>query len=477
MTHPLIAVIGSVGALHDQPLYRQVVARVQGAIARSVLRPGDRVPSARALAQELGVARGTIEQAYSVLVSEGYLLARGQAGTVVNPELRITARAAPEPVADVVTERAPDVLHRPQELLPFQMGVPALDAFPRKRWARLGAQILRSTQIADLDYPVPHGLPALRAAVASYLQVARGVNGGAHQVFITAGWSASLQLLCKALLRPGQRAWVEDPGFPVTRRVLQHAGLDTIAVPVDSEGLDVARGMAVADDAALACVTPAHQSPLSMSLSLPRRQALLAWAQTRGAWIVEDDYDGEFRYVSRPLPALASLDQDGRVIYAGTFSKVLFPGIRLAYLVVPNALVPAFERADRLSCGAAPTLTQAMVAAFIAQGHFTRHIQRMRTLYAERRSATAAALELGLQGRLRVEPQPGGMHLILRLPGQASDLAMAQHLLAAGMAVQPLSPWWASGRRDPGLLLSFTQDAAAGQAQRLGSLVLQQLQG
>ncbi|RYF22150.1 MAG: PLP-dependent aminotransferase family protein [Comamonadaceae bacterium] len=475
----------------SEPLYRQLYDRVRAAVAAGTLAPGDRVPSARALAKELGVARGTVELAYELLASEGYLLARGQAGTVVNPALQPRAAApapqaarprAPQPTPQPEPQPAPlqtpaeDVLVRPAQLLPFQMGVPALDAFPRKLWARLGARYLRGMQTADFDYPPPHGLPALRSAIASYLQMARGIDCGAHQVFVTTGHRSSLQLATLALTQPGQRAWVEDPGYPPTRQLLQAAGLATVAVPVDAQGLDVARGMALAPDATVVAVTPAHQSPLSMSLALPRRQALLEWAAASGAWVFEDDYDGEYRYASRPLPALASLDRHGRVLYAGTFSKVLFPGIRLAYLVVPPAAVAAFERAGRtFFAGATPAITQSIVADFMAEGHFSRHIQRMRQLYAQRRAETLAALERGLGGTLRAQPQPGGMHLVVRLPGERTDRPLAARLLAQGMAVQALSPWSATGSGDAALLLSFTQSAAPALAERLGVLIRESL--
>ena len=464
----------------EGPLYRQLYERVRGSIAAGTLAPGDRVPSARALAQELGVARGTIELAYELLASEGYLLARGQAGTVINPALHAAAaaplRQTPHGLGTSAPLPAPDLLWRPPQLLPFQMGVPALDAFPRKIWARLGARYLRGMQVADLDYPPPHGLPALRSAIASYLQVARGIDCTAHQVFVTTGYRSSLQLAALALMHPGDRAWVEDPGYPPTRQLLCESGLETVSVPVDAQGLDVDHGIALAPDAKVVVVTPAHQSPLSMSLSLPRRQALLEWASAQGAWVVEDDYDGEFRYVSRPLPALASLDRHGRVLYAGTFSKVLFPGIRLAYLVVPQAQVARFERVGHIFFAAAtPAITQAMVANFMAEGHFSRHIQRMRGLYAERRAATIAALERGLNGRLRVEPQPGGMHLVLRLPSDCADQPLAKKLLAHGMAVQALSQGWSSGSAAPALLMSFTNCATTAQAEQLGALILQAL--
>ncbi|WP_085273180.1 MULTISPECIES: PLP-dependent aminotransferase family protein [unclassified Pseudomonas] len=455
------------------PLYRQLYDRVLAAVAAGTLSPGDRLPSARAMAKELGVARGTVELAYSLLASEGYLLALGQKGTVINPELqKPLSEATALPVSSQVIEDAPDSLWRPPQLLPFQMGVPALDAFPRKIWARLGARYLRGMRLGDLDYPAPHGLAALRSAIASYLQVSRGIDCGAHQVFITSGWRNSLSLVAHTLLQPGECAWVEDPGYPTTRQVLRQFGLDLEAVPVDAEGMNVEHAIAGSRTAQVVMVTPGHQSPLSMALSLPRRQLLLDWAARTGGWIVEDDYDGEYRYVSRPLPALASLDRHGRVLYAGTFSKVLFPGIRLAYLVVPQAQVAAFERVGRaLFAAGSPSITQALVAEFVAEGHFARHIQRMRRLYNERRALTIEALDRSLPKGLQVERSPGGMHLVLRLPEDVSDTALAEQVLARGMSVQALSRWAASSQRQSGLLLSFTNCATTAPGEQLGALI------
>lgn len=455
------------------PLYRQLYDRVLAAVAAGTLSPGDRLPSARAMANELGVARGTVELAYSLLASEGYLLALGQKGTVINPELQKPVSAATAlPVSSQVIEDAPDSLWRPPQLLPFQMGVPALDAFPRKIWARLGARYLRGMRLGDLDYPAPHGLAALRSAIASYLQVSRGIDCGAHQVFITSGWRNSLSLVAHTLLQPGECAWVEDPGYPTTRQVLRQFGLELEAVPVDADGMNVEHAIAGSRAAQVAMVTPGHQSPLSMALSLPRRQLLLDWAARTGGWIVEDDYDGEYRYVSRPLPALASLDRHGRVLYAGTFSKVLFPGIRLAYLVVPQAQVAAFERVGRaLFAAGSPSITQALVAEFVAEGHFARHIQRMRRLYNERRALTIEALERSLPKGMQVERSPGGMHLVLRLPEDVSDTALAEQVLARGMSVQALSRWAASSQRQSGLLLSFTNCATTAPGEQLGALI------
>ncbi|MFY2070115.1 PLP-dependent aminotransferase family protein [Achromobacter xylosoxidans] len=457
-------------ATSGEPLYRQVYERFRGAITQGTLKPGDRIPSARALAKDLGVARGTIEMAYSLLHAEGYVQPRGQAGTVVTPGLQAQPAARPSPPP---ARPDPDTWRQPPEPLPFQMGLPALDAFPRKIWARLGARHLRATQAADLSYPPADGLPALRTAIAAHLQVARGIHCTPDQVFITSGYRESLNLVIQALLQPGDQVWVEDPGYPPTRELLKHSGLTFAPVEVDSEGVIVSQGIAQAPQARAAIVTPAHQSPLSVTLSLTRRQALLDWAERHQRWIVEDDYDGEYRYVSRPLPALKSLDRHGRVLYAGTFSKVMFPGIRLAYLVAPAALVRRFEIVNRVLGNGIPGLTQALVSAFMTEGHFARHIQRMRRLYAERRNATAAGLAKVFGPGMPIDPQPGGMHLLVRMKGRHTDRELAQRMLSNGLYAHALSRWATATSCGSGLLMSFTNIESQDRAEQLGRRILE----
>ena len=454
----------------DEPFYRQIYDRFRSAIADGVLKPGDRIPSARALTKELGLARGTIEAAYSLLAAEGYIQARGQAGTIVTPGLKLQA-----PMAAVVRRTGSAVTtssFRPDSILPFQMGLPALDAFPRKIWARLGARCIRAMQPSDMVHPSVFGLYSLRAAIAAYLQVSRGIDCSPEQVFVTSGYRHTLELIAHALLKPGDRVWLENPGYPPTRELLELMHMRSISVPVDADGMLVSHGLKVASRARAAVVTPGHQSPLCVSLSLPRRLALLDWAARNSAWIIEDDYDGEYRYVSRPLPALKSLDRDGRVLYAGTFSKVLLPGLRLAYLVVPPEQVERFEDVSRAFAGGSPQLTQAIVTAFITEGHFARHIQRMRKLYAERREATAAGLESVLRKHMRIDPQPGGMHLILRLKGRRSDRRLVACMRDEGLYGEALTDWIVGSRGDSALLLNFTNIGTAGVAEILGCRIL-----
>ena len=453
-----------------EPFYRQIYDRFRGAIGSGVLKPGDRIPSARALTKELGLARGTIETAYSLLAAEGYIEARGQAGTIVTPGLKPQA-----PVADPMpspTNRIAAAGFRPDSILPFQMGLPALDMFPRKIWARLGARCVRAMQPSDMVHPSVYGLPDLRAEIAAYLQVSRGINCSPSQIFVTSGYRHTIELIAHALLKAADRVWLENPGYPPTRELLRHMHIAAVAVPVDRDGMIVADAIKLAPRARAAVVTPAHQSPLCVSLSLPRRLALLDWAAQNKAWVIEDDYDGEYRYVSRPLPALKSLDRDGRVLYAGTFSKVLFPGIRLAYLVVPETQVERFEEITEALAGGSPALTQAIVTAFIKEGHFARHIQRMRKLYAERRKATAAGLQSVLGKHMRIDPQPGGMHLILRLQGRRRDRRLVARMREEGLYGEALSDWTVGSDAASAVFLSFTNINSQRSAENFGRRIL-----
>jgi GntR family transcriptional regulator/MocR family aminotransferase len=454
-----------------EPIYRQIYDRFIDAIASGVLKPGDRIPSARALTKELGLARGTIDAAFSLLSAEGYILARGQAGTVVTPGLKLPSqprRSLPPPRNDAKPS------YRPDSILPFQMGLPALDAFPRKIWARLGARCARSMQPSDMAHPPVFGLPDLRNELAAYLHVSRGIECSPSQIFVTSGYRQSMQLICQALLKAGDRVWVEDPGYPPTRDLLRQLRMDAVPVAVDDEGMVITEAVKLAPEARAAVVTPAHQSPLCVTLSLPRRLALLDWAVQNDAWVIEDDYDGEYRYVSRPLPALKSLDREGRVLYAGTFSKVLFPALRLAYLVVPEGQVERFEEVSQ-TFASTPQLTQAIVTAFITEGHFARHIQRMRKLYAERRSAASEGLMAALGKHVRIDAKPGGMHLILRLQGHIEDRALASRMLAHGLYGEALTDWTADGGGPSALLLNFTNIHSRAEAEGLGQRILQLL--
>jgi GntR family transcriptional regulator/MocR family aminotransferase len=442
------------------PIYRQLYQRFRESIADGRLRPGDRVPAVRALAAELNLARGTVEAAYQLLIGEGYLTARGAAGTIVTPQLApVSAPTQRAPVAPTTYQAT----HAGTSPLALQMGLPALDAFPRKLWTRLAGRQLRQAGVEGLVYPDARGYAPLRAAIASYLGISRGITCHSEQIFVCAGYRACLDLISHTLMRPGATCWLEEPGYFMARNALLEAGAQLVPVPVDDQGLDVAQGIARAPEAGFAVVTPTHQSPLGVSLSLPRRLALLDWANRQGSWIIEDDYDSEYRYQGKPLPALKSLDQQGRVLYTGTFSKVLFPGLRLAYLVVPAEQAPAFARqADRLH-NHCPHLLQATVAAFLNEGHFARHLNKMRGLYARRRQWLVEALHQQVGGRLQIDPQAGGMHVVAGL-GEGDDVQIARRAREVGMAVEPLSQWYLGDGSRQGLVMGFTNVGSAEQA-------------
>jgi GntR family transcriptional regulator / MocR family aminotransferase len=367
--------------------------------------------------------------------------------------------------------RAEDLALAPDGMpLPFQPGLPALDAFPRKLWSRLTARRARRLAPGDLAHAAGPGYAPLRQAVAAYLAVARGVIAAPERILITAGFQGALGLITRVLLAPGERAWVEDPGYFLAREGLAAAGATLVPVPVDAQGLDVAAGVARAPDARLALVTPAHQAPLGMTLSRPRRLALLAWARAAGAWIVEDDYDSEYHYKGLPPAPLKSLDRDERVLYVGSFSKILFPALRLGYLVLPESLVDRFRHVARRLQPAGTPLDQAVTVDFMAEGHFARHIRRMRHLYERRRRALAEALRASFGPRFAIEMQVGGMRLIARLEAVEDDRALAARALAHGLAPSPLSLFYAGPPRDRGLLLGFTnvpEENAAAEAERL----------
>ena len=467
-------------------LHAQIYARFRALIEEGQLKPGQRVSSLRALAEELGVARGTVQAAYDRLLGEGYLVARGPAGTFVAEHASPTPAPRRAPSRKAVGQRGAagnakrasagevmiDADHTPALL---QLGLPALDEFPRKLWSRLLAREARHAHA--LTKPAPSGYGPLRDALAAYLHRSRGFALQPSQVFIVPAYTAGLALAVDALaLAEGGKshaaaengAWVESPGYPPTAQLLARLGWHPHFVPVDEHGLDVEHGAKHFAHAKLAVVTPSHQSPTGVALTLQRRVALLDWAAKHRAWIVEDDYDGEYRYRGHPLPALKSLDTGDRVIYCGTLSKVMFPALRLAYLAVPASHVDAFEAASaRAVYGGCPDLTQAAVAEFITEGHFSRHIKRMRTLYARRRAMLAAALQPYEARGFAVRLQDGGMHLLLDLPPDRDDVEMARRAREAGFGVHGLSAWRRGrpGRR--ALLMGFTNVASDAQAQRV----------
>jgi GntR family transcriptional regulator / MocR family aminotransferase len=438
------------------PLFRQIYDRTRIAITAGRMRPGERLPSARSLAAQLGAARGTVEAAYATLAGEGWIVARGAAGTVVAPQLGEAPQLEPSALAPVALQPAPSTVGAESTPHPFRMGLPALDAFPRKLWARLVAREVRALSPGRLNYPDPAGDHGLREAISAYLAISRGVFCTPDQVFITGGYQGGLSLIARALIEPGAAVWFEDPGYHLARRGLAAAGAHLVPIQVDDDGMRVDDAITHAPQARFAVVTPSHQSPLGVALSLPRRLALLAWAEAHSAWVIEDDYDGEFHYAGRPLPALKSLDRGDVVLYAGSFSKVLFPGLRLGYLVVPTRLTELFTAAAHALSGGYGRLEQVVVARFMIEGHFARHLKRMRGLYAARRTALAAALAGTFGDRLQIGLQSGGMHLLARPSGDTLDQELVRLAERDGLAPAALSAHAMVANTGPGLLLSFT---------------------
>ena len=338
----------------------------------------------------------------------------------------------------------------------FRPGIPALDAFPRELWSRIAARQYRQSRFDLFSYGNPAGHPPLRRAIAEYLRAARGVNCSWEQVIVTSGSQQALDLAARVLLDPGDTAWVEDPGYFGARGAWTAAGLRCAPIPVDAEGLCVSQGERSAPEARMAYVSPSHQYPLGVTMSLPRRMTLLDWARRRSAWIAEEDYDSEFRYAGRPLAALQGLDTAGRVIYIGTFRKVLFPALRLGYMVVPDGTVDAFAATRALTDRHPPGPSQALVTEFLAEGHFARHIRRLRTLYAERQAALVSAAHREWKGLLEVSPADAGMHLVGWLSNGVSDRDVSQRAAAAGIVAPPLSAYYHAAAARPALLLGYS---------------------
>jgi GntR family transcriptional regulator/MocR family aminotransferase len=454
---------------HDgAPLHVAVYAALRGAILGGRLATGSRLPATRDLSRQLGLARGTVVAAYEQLAAEGYLRGERGAGTFVSETLPEAWFAAKRSEVRSRRQRAANLSARgtllarsrfptalPGAPRPFLPYTPAVDVFPRERWGQLVARHARRTEAArfrDLD---PRGHRPFREALAEHLRVFRGTRCDADRILILPGVHQALDLVARLLLDPGDAAWMEDPGYFGARKVLQAAGATVQPVPVDGAGLDVERGIELAPDARLAYVTPAHQAPMGTTLSAERRMRLLDWADRAGAWIFEDDYDSEFRYEGRPLPALQGLDDRDVVLHAGTLSKVMFPGLRLAYLVVPDALVDPFTAALSTLHRYVPLLLQAAAADFVSEGDLARHIRRARAVYAERRASLVGALESELGDELQVVGSTCGMQVLARLTGRESDRVICRSAREAGLEMLPVSRFAMRPLRRGGLVLGF----------------------
>src|SRR5262245_49152307 len=420
------------------PLYRQIYDSYRARILSAELEAGQLVPSSRELARQLRVSRLPVLEAYAQLLAEGYFEARVGTGTFVARSLPVTADPDAGPRAPAVRSSRRSISIRASALPayeppywadhlgPFQLGQPALEAFPLKAWSRVLLRTTRSLGFNALRYGNPFGLDDLREAVTNYLRTSRGVRCTAGQVMIVSGSQQAVDLSTRVLLNPGDRVWVEEPGYWLVRHVLEGTGCRAVPVRVDADGLDVDEGLARCRKACAAFVAPSHQFPLGVTMSATRRLQLLDWAQSAGAWIVEDDYDSEYRYDRMPIASLQGLDANARVIYIGTFSKVLFPALRLGYIVIPPDLVERFAAMRQSMDLGAPYGSQRVVADFMREGHFARHIRRMRGIYAERRRTLVRAIHDELDdAACTIVGADAGLHLTLVMSRRVRDRAIA----------------------------------------------------
>jgi GntR family transcriptional regulator/MocR family aminotransferase len=444
------------------PLHRQLYQQLRTAILAGQLVAATRLPSTRTLARELGVSRTTALLAYEQLRDEGYLDGRIGAGTTVAPLPR-QAPAQERPLARPALSMrgtamagaawpGDDRNDRPHA---FQLGMPDIEHFPWRLWAQALSRRARAGVAALPGERDPAGYLPLRAAIAAHLGMARGVRCTPQQVIVVAGAQAAFDLASRLLLDPGDPVWFEDPGYPGARAALVGAGARPVPVPVDAYGLDIDAGHRLQPTARAVYVTPSHQFPLGVTMSVTRRLALLAWAARAGAVVLEDDYDSEFRYVGQPPPALQGLDDSGRVVYLGTFSKALFPELRVGYLVVPGGLVDAFTAACRFTGGQVPLLEQAALADFMTAGHFGRHVRRMRAMYAQRGAALIRAVQQYAGDLLEVRSAHAGLHLVGWLPAGVDDTAAAKRAAAAGIEAHALSSFAVQPVERGALLLGY----------------------
>ncbi|WP_282604858.1 PLP-dependent aminotransferase family protein [Pelagibius sp. Alg239-R121] len=462
------------------PLHRQLYDQIREAVLTGRLAPGARLPSSRTLASELGCSRNTAVTAFDQLLSEGYLAGQVGSGTYIShvlPEDLLSLsgahrRGRQQDVPEQKVARRRGLSKRGEVLAAFPRGrristrafapgVPELDLFPFDVWARLLGRVWRRPSEALKRHGDHAGYEPLRRAIADYLRTARGLACDWRQILITSGAQQGLDLVARTLLDPGDPVWFENPGYTGLRGPLFAAGAEAVPLPVDEEGISVAAGRARSPQARMAIVAPSHQYPLGITMSLARRLELLAWAREADAWIVEDDYDSEYRYEGRPLSALQSLDDadNGRVVYLGSFSKVMFPSLRLGYIVVPEDLIEPMGCARGTLDDHPTAITQPALAAFISEGHFAAHVRRMRVLYAARQAVLLEAIRTDLEGLLDAQPDEAGLHIVAYLSKdlarRMSDQEAADRAAAAGLAVSPLSRYY-DGKPDRcGLMLGY----------------------
>lgn len=460
------------------PLHRQLYDRLRHAILSGHLHPGQILPSTRALASELGISLNTVNNAYEQLCAEGYIERKVGQGTRVAcdlPETFFLPKGVPQGntvpdesthaplllshLGEALMSQAPEssiqTYLRPTPPRAFSTGAPELRAFPFQQWSQVAAHCARSRLRNRANYQEIAGYYPLREAIANHVNITRGVHCQAEQVIVVPGAQAAVDLAARLLLNPGDLAWIEDPGYLGAQRALLNAGAHLAPIPVTSEGIDVEIGQKRYPQGRLAFVTPSHQFPSGITMHLSQRLALLQWAKQANAWILEDDYDSDYRFSGRPLDALQGLDLAQRVIYIGTFSKVLFPALRIGYLIVPLQLVPPFLSLCSSTHIHVPVLDQLTLEAWMTKGYLLRHIRRMRDLYAARRALLIESLQKELGESIEVQPPQAGLHLTGWLPPNLDDRQIAQQAASCGLEIIPLSALTLGSSQRGGLVLGY----------------------
>ena len=459
----------------ETPLYRQISVWFQRAILAGRLQPGQRVPSTRALAKALSISRIPVLSAYELLIAEGYFQPFVGAGTCVSlaiPDAMF--RPELEDLPGAITMEGESTVRRAvsRRAAGMEGSAPAwfgrcrsctnLDHFPIETWSKLVSRHARKISRDIMGYGDPLGYEPFREAVAEYLGVFRAVKCDASQIMVTTGAQQGLLISALTLLDPKDDVWVEEPGYPGAHQAVKAAGAHLVPVPVDAQGLNVERGIQMARRARAAFVTPSHQFPLRLTMSAARRIDLLSWAARSGAWIVEDDYDSEFRFSGNPLASLQGIDGEGRVIYLGTLTKVMFPTLRLGYLVVPKDLMREFTNVrNATDTVATSVLHQMAMTDFIREGHFSRHIKRTRAVYMERRRALTAAIAAGADGLLEVVGDDAGMHVVAMLPAGVDEIEVIAKARQAGIRLNALSECYVTPPQRGGIQLDYANSDPA----------------
>jgi GntR family transcriptional regulator / MocR family aminotransferase len=452
-----------------KPLHRQIYDAYRASIVSRALEAGQQIPSTRVLASELGISRIPVLNAYAQLLAEGYFESRVGAGTFVSSSLPDQLTSCEYPADGKAEPRsAPPVVSRRSALLParetspwvygsgaFSVGQLAFDHFPFQIWSNLVARHGRRVRASSLNYADPMGSKDFRETIAAYLRTARALHCDARQILVVSGSQQALDISARVLLDPGSRVWIEEPSYELMRYALMLTGCHLIPVPVDGEGLDVAAGIRRHRKAKAAYVTPSHQYPLGVTMSASRRMQLIDWAQSSDSWIIEDDYDSEYRYQNLPIASLQGLDHNSRVIYIGTFSKTLFPALRIGYMVIPADLVDRFVSVRRAIDLFPPYLYQAVLMDFMNEGHFARHVRKTRLLYSQRRAALVDAIRSEFGPRLEVIGEEAGMHLVVTLPPGLKDREISARAASQNLWLWPLSTAYLGEPARQGFILGF----------------------